>query len=197
MVCSLLYARLLGPDSEFLELPVGHGSHQESSDWNRTDGQSYKMYSKCKCADKSDENPQTEADLNAMGGCLFTYSGEDASFSFLQLRGQTDESPSVASVWKKFGVSFIWWCQSFLGWAKGSRAHSDLTLLMLNKSLKCSLQSSKCTVFWVLFVYLGLIPGVKGRQPQQIGGIVKPAPDSFDARLLIWDLISSEEGNWG
>lgn len=38
-------------------------------------------------------------------------------------------------------------------------------------------------------------------EPQQIGGIVKPVPDSFDARPLIrdenWPLVYSVEINWG
>lgn len=122
MVCSLLYARLLGPDSEFLELPVGHGSHQESSDWNRTDGQSYKMYSKCKCADKSDENPQTEADLNAMGGCLFTYSGEDASFS--HTAAGSDRRKPVSGVGLKKVRCFLHLMVSVLPWM-GQRKSSS------------------------------------------------------------------------
>lgn len=136
------------------------------------------------------------------GGRLFAHSGEDASCFSRSCRVRWTKARQGGPLWKKFGVSFVRWRQSFLGWAKGSGAHSGLTLLMLNKSLKYSLQSSKYAVFWVLFMLLSVIPTTDSwGEPQQIGGVVKPVPDSFDARPLIrdenWPLVYSEEINWG
>lgn len=70
-----------------------------------------------------------------VGAHLFAHSGQDAS-------GSSRSRRLRRPLWKKDGVSSVWWRQFFRGWARASRAHSDLTLLMLNKSPQASLQSS-------------------------------------------------------